>query len=364
MFLHSFKNTLKTLIRQRQLVFWALLFPLVLGLLFKLALGNIDEKGKYKAIPVSVSKTVMDQPYTAKFIKTMEADDYLIVSESTDTKLLENGDVRAHIESIDKVITNGNGIEETIVEYMMNSYLRNESTVKRLIAEKPQMDFAKVLEVDEFIDDQTNPNMNMVNTYFYTLIGMQAMYGYMWGMEVMYQYEANLSTNAKRISVSPLNKKIALISSLLVAWIINILVVFVNIAFCNYLLGIDFGGQTGPIFGLVSLGALTGVAFGAFIAVSNKKEQEFKAGLGISITMLLSFLAGMMVSQIKVIIQKNAPLINKLNPVALITDGFYSIYYYGSLDRYYTNILWLALITIALMALTFLFVRGKTYDSL
>jgi len=342
----------------------ALLFPLVLGLLFKLALGNIDEKAKFKTIPVSVSSTVMDDKYGSMFMKSLEDGDYFKISKSEDMSLMESGKVRAHIKSIDKVVTNGNGIEETIVEYMMNSYLQNESTVKRLIAEDPKTDFAKVFEVDEFIEDKTSPNMNMVNTYFYTLIGMQAMYGYMWGMEVMYQYEANLSTAAKRITISPLNKKLALLSSIIVAWLINMVVVLVNIAVSVYLFGVNFGNHIGAIIGLVSLAALTGVTFGTLIAVSNKKDVEFKTGLGISITMLFSFLAGMMVPQIKVLIQKNAPLINKLNPVALITDGFYSIYYYVTLDRYFTNIIYLSLMTLAFIILTFLYIRGKTYDSL
>ena len=38
------------------------------------------------------------------------------------------------------------------------------------------------------------------------------------------------------------------------------------------------------------------------------------------------------------IVDKNMPIINKLNPASMITDGFYSLYYYDTLDRYFFNI--------------------------
>ena len=46
------------------------------------------------------------------------------------------------------------------------------------------------------------------------------------------------------------------------------------------------------------------------------------------------FLAGMMGVTMKYVIDKNVPIINKLNPANMITDGFYSLYYYDTLDRY------------------------------
>ena len=41
----------------------------------------------------------------------------------------------------------------------------------------------------------------------------------------------------------------------------------------------------------------------------------------------------------KYIIDKNIPIINKLNPANMITDGLYSLYYYETLDRYIFNVM-------------------------
>ena len=42
----------------------------------------------------------------------------------------------------------------------------------------------------------------------------------------------------------------------------------------------------------------------------------------------------MMGVTLKYVIDKNVPIINLINPNNLITDGFYSLYYYDTLDRY------------------------------
>ena len=42
MFIHNFKYALKTLLKNKMLIFWTFAFPIVLGILFKLAFSNIE----------------------------------------------------------------------------------------------------------------------------------------------------------------------------------------------------------------------------------------------------------------------------------------------------------------------------------
>lgn len=366
MFLHAFKHTFKSLLRQRQLVFWALVFPIILSLLFKLALGNVDKAEQFEKVPIAVDQKLMEDDFFKMFLDQLVKEDYLEIVEGDGKTLLEEEKVVAHIVDKDQLKTKTTGIKQTFVEYLVNSYIQSESTIKNILSKNPMAakDIEKLLKIDDYIEDQSNPNMGMVNTYFYTLVGMQAMYGYIWGMEVLYQYEANLSTAAKRNLMAPIKKSVSLTASLLVAWIINCIVVLLTMAFCKFALGVNFGDRWGYIILLVINAALTGVAFGAFMAVSNKKDKEFKLGIGISLTMLLSFLAGMMMAQMKIIVQRNAPIINKINPVALITDAIYSLYYYEGIDRFMTNIYCLLGVTAVLLILVWFMVRGKKYESL
>ena len=79
--------------------------------------------------------------------------------------------------------------------------------------------------------------------------------------------------------------------------------------------------------------------------------------------MLFCFLSGMMESLVTYLIATKVPILSKINPVNLITDALYSLYYYDNLYRYIENILYLGLFTVVMIALSYIFVRRK-YDSI
>lgn len=365
MFLHSFKNTLKILLREKTMVFWSLVFPIVLGILFKLAFGGISDSNKFEAIDIAVSDTALSDENFKNFLDEMEKEDYFIVTKAKDKEILdENEKIKVYVESLGKIYTQKTGISETIVETILNDYLQKTEMINRVMMENPQTDLTKLLNIENHIKDSSRKNMDPVNTFFYTLLGMTTIYGYMWGLYVIYQYEANLSVNAKRNAVAPIKKSVSLTASLLVAWIINFLITLVFIFYLEKALGIDFGKEK-PLLVLLSLiSSLTGVSFGILLGVSNKKSIEFKNNLGISITMLMSFLAGMMIPSMKVTIEENMPLLGKINPVAVITDAIYSLYYYESTSRFFGNITLLILITAVFLLGSLFFMRGKEYESL
>ena len=58
MFLHIFVNRLKCLIRDRQLVFWTFLYPLVIATLFSLAFSNLSSADAFHSIPIAVVDNV------------------------------------------------------------------------------------------------------------------------------------------------------------------------------------------------------------------------------------------------------------------------------------------------------------------
>ena len=365
MFLRSFKNTFKLLLRQKAMLFWALLFPIVLGIFFKLAFGNITENSKFKTIDVAVNETLMQDDNFKNFMNEMEDEKYFKVVESKNEDILNtNEDVKAYIDSMDKIYTKKSGISETIVETIMNSYSQKVSMITKIMQKNPTADIGKILNVDDHIKDISRKNMDPVNVFFYTLLGMTTIYGYMWGLFVSFQYEANLSTNAKRNAVSPTKKSVMLSASVLVSWIINFAITVLFIAYLKYALGVGFGDRIGALIGLASISSLCGVTFGILIGVSNKASLDTKIGMGIAITMLMSFLAGMMVPEIKVIIAEKLPVINKINPVAVVTDAVYSLYYYDSMARFNKDIINLLIITVVFVVASLFFMRGKEYESL
>lgn len=403
MFIHSFKNTFKVLSRKRELFFWSLIFPIILGIFFKLAFSNITTSKTFEKIPVAVNEEILQDENFKDFIDSMEDENYFEVYKAKDKSILQDKNIVAYVEKEDEIFTKKSGIRETIVETILNTYIQKKALVQRVIVkniaaeifsdkkseiktqdggtffnyffenmkaiinsitENSKVDIEEILKFDDHIKDISAKNMDPVNVYFYTLVGMQVMYGYSWGLYVIYQYEANLSTKAKRNAIAPVNKRVSLFSSILVAWIFNTAISLVFIFFLKNFLGVNFGEKLLPIIGLTILASLTGVSFGSLIGVSNKSPLEIKIGIGIAITMLLCFLAGMMVMQMKVIIQKSFPILNKINPVAIITDAIYSLYYYNSMDRFFENIIRLSGVTLAIILGTLFFMRGKQYENL
>lgn len=365
MFFHEFKKTFRVFVRQKSLLFWALIFPLVLGVFFKLALGNIVNADEFEPIKVAVNEKLLDDQNFKNFTDNMIEEEILDIFPVDDDKDLDKEEIKAYIDKKDKVIVKKNGVFESILVSLLRYYNMRESMIKTILEKNPNLDFDTILEEKSYLNIKgPRKKLDPMMTFFFALIAYQLIYGYSWGLEIIHQYEANLSTVAKRNAISPVNKKVSLFASMWVGFILNFLISIVTMIIFNKILGVDFSENLAELLLITGLGALCGVSLGMLIGSSNKANIEIKSGIGLALSLLMSFLAGMMVSNVKVMIADNAPIINKLNPVALISDGIYSLYYYDSLDRFYNNIAWLLAVTLSFIVLTYIFTRGKQYDSI
>ena len=103
---------------------------------------------------------------------------------------------------------------------------------------------------------------------------------------------------------------------------------------------------------------------GLFVGSLGKLSEGIKVAVILAISMVCSFLAGLMNSNMKDLVEKHAPIINRINPAALISDSFYTLNNYDSMNRYARDILTLLLMTAILFIVSTLVTRRKTYASL
>ena len=89
-----------------------------------------------------------------------------------------------------------------------------------------------------------------------------------------------------------------------------------------------------------------------------------KAGIFIALTMLGCFLSGMMGVTMKYVVDTNLPFVNRINPAGLITDGFYALYYYETLDRYTMDMIALLLFSFVMIFISMFQLRRQRYDSI
>ncbi len=80
--------------------------------------------------------------------------------------------------------------------------------------------------------------------------------------------------------------------------------------------------------------------------------------------MFCSVLSGMMGITMKYVIDKNVPILNKINPANMITDGFYALYYYDTPERFFMNLISLILFSLVLFLISIVILRGEKYDSI
>ena len=96
MFWHNLKYEFRVTIRNKDFIMWLMLFPIVLGTLFKVAFGSIYEKNDlFSAIPVAVVKTAENPIYDGVLAALTEGDDAALsvtfVNDEEAKKLLFDG---------------------------------------------------------------------------------------------------------------------------------------------------------------------------------------------------------------------------------------------------------------------------------
>ena len=61
MFKHNLAYELKEVLRVKEFILWLMLFPIILGTLFKVAFGSIYSSELFDTIPVAVVKTTENE---------------------------------------------------------------------------------------------------------------------------------------------------------------------------------------------------------------------------------------------------------------------------------------------------------------
>ena len=393
MFIHNFKYAFKTLFKNRMLIFWTFAFPIILGTLFNMAFSNIENREKLDIINIAIINNENFENNEA-FKKSFEElsdennEDRLFntqyTTEEKAKELLDKGEIVGYMQlKEDKPILTfaTSGINETILKYVTEEIEQTSDIIKNLSETEIQKQIAsrnyninyeeiynEVIELAKEdnvkLKNISNSNLSYTMIEFYTLIAMTCLYGGMLSMVSINQTLANMSNKGKRIAVSPTKKGTIILSSLLASYIAQLIGVTILFVYTLFVLKVDYGDNTGLIILISMIGSFAGLTLGTFVGTLFKTNENAKTGILIAVTMLWCYLSGMMGITMKYVVDKNIPIINKINPASMITDGFYSLYYYDTLDRYWFNIISLLIFSLVLIAISFFSLRRQKYDSI
>lgn len=375
--LHLMKYDIKVKLHNFEMIFWPLIFPLILATFFYFAFGKIEE-ADFNTVPVAVvesSETEENQIFM-EFLDSMEADD----TELIQVKVLNKKDAMKALEektvagiyyagATPSLTVSSVGMEESILQSLLESYLNGKQTMDEIATNHPegiqraaeQMgDYQEMVKQVSLGGKTTNGN----SQFFYALIAMACLYGCFIGYGSALSLKANLTALAARRCVTPTHKLKIVLSEMLTAFGIHFINLVILIAYLRYVLKMEFKGEIPQMLLVSFIGCLIGVSIGIFVSSIRKIGDGAKIGILLGISMVCSFLSGLMSGSMKDIVERNCPIVNRINPAALISDAFYCINVYDDPVRYKNNLIILVVMSIVLIVGSYFAVRGERYDSI
>lgn len=377
MFIRDFLYTIKILMRAKVSLFWTLVFPILLATFMYMAFGNIYEQDEMFS---NIKVAVVTEDESANGLNYMldalsDGDDALLsvtrMSESDAKKLLADEEVEGIIYTDDvKLTVAESSVNASILETVLSEYKQYEHALMDIYKDgtEPKGDMsnlvAKLSEQRSYYTEKssTEGSQNVYNNYFYAIFAMSCLFASLSSIEMMSNLQANVSATGKRKNVSPQRKMTFVLAEFAALLLIHFVVEVISFIYMSCI-GVDFGGRVWEILLTLFVGCFIGLAIGVIVGAISKLAEGTKIGIVIGISMVMSILSDLCINGVKYEIQQHVPIINKLNPAALISDSFYALNVYSDHQVFTENIVIMTIEAVVLIAVGILMVRRNRYAS-
>lgn len=398
---------IKTIFRTKRMIFWGLAFPLILGTLFYFAFSSIYGQQASKAMKIAV---VGENPADHAFIQALEGLTYENGSKMVDLTFTDEAEAMKMLEadsgssslakspfgstlegkkdenreekSVTKVIgvirlegeevtlmIAENDMYQSILSGIVSAYRAKADFVADSMTrgeEALSLAIQAIGEDIEYVVDQgmAGENKDPYVAYFYNLIAMMCMLGSSTVLEMIVRLQPNASSTGLRIGASGVSKMKYEAGVFLATLTFQMGCMAVALIYVLGILGINFGGEVPMIILTSFLGVLLGNALGYFVAHIGRFTYKAKDTILSVITLGGGALSGLYAVQLKAVVEEKAPIINRINPMSVITDAFYSLNLFGVGERYYRAMFTMIGLSAGLFLLGALLSRRNSYESL
>ena len=177
--------------------------------------------------------------------------------------------------------------------------------------------------------------------------------------------QANMSSLGARTNASPVSRMTIQAAGFFAAYIVQTAIIFVGLTYMLFGIKINFGERETEYHDeranrYRSLGIALGFAIGNLGSFAIEKKESILVG----ITLTGCALSGLMYGDMKVIITEKAPIVNKINPAAVISDSYYCLNMFGAGSRYFMTLIYMLILSAVLIALGLFMGRRNHYDSI
>lgn len=374
--MHLIRYRIIQIVRQWSVMFWALAFPLILGTFFYISFGRGGMGEDMEEIPVAVVREGQGSVDTGAFMEFLEQMDGEIL------QVVQMGEKEAREALLgDEVVgifychrrpsltVAGLGISQSILKSLMDAYDKNEAMLTAVAQEHPE-NFPKAMAAIEQWQETTedvdvkgktlDPNI----TYFFALIAYACLSGAFLGVQSSLDSQADLSALGARRSVTPTHKLRLVLVDMVVLFFIHLINVLILTCYIQFVLGIDLGSDVASIVLVEWMGSMIGISIGILIGCIRGLGVGAKMGVCVLFTLFPGFLAGLMFGQMKDLVEHHCPLVNRINPAAVLSDAFYSISVYNDGERLIRSVGILSVMSVGMVLAAYLAVRRVRYDSI
>lgn len=375
MFANIYKHRLLCSVRSLDVLIWTWIFPFMLATLFHFAFANLDAAEAFQPIPAAVvgNSSYAESTAFRSVLEELSAegenqmlDLTVTASEQEADDLLRDGKITGYIIPGDPPVlaVRESGLNQSILQSFLDSYQQRYAAITDILSQRPDAAAALFQEAQAQYTQSGEQDRNASAPYFFALIGMVCLYACFQGLTTVVNMQANLSRLGARVSLAPVSKIKMIFYDSLSGLTVHYISCALVVLYICLLLKIDLLHDLPLILAVCLAGSLVGYALGTAVGAIGRMKENVKSGLLITVSLTMSFMAGVMVEGINYWIQKHIPILSWINPAARVADAFYRIYYYDTYGLYLLDLAILIAMAAALFLISAVLLRRRKYESI
>lgn len=391
---NTFKYTLLTLTKERNILIWALAFSLILATIFNFMFADLDNAFSFKPISVGIldDDAYQENDGFKEMIEELskEGDDQMLVPHYVSDReraqeLLKEGTIIGYYSMNDEgkpelSLTFSQGgettetVNQTILDNILNSYVHTSSAIEQTAELNPlALQDPSTLDKLSLQKSYTTEVSLLANTasstvrYFYALLGFAAIMAANVAMTAITRTQANLSALGARRAVGATSRTKTMISTLLACWLLAFVCLLLAYCYMRFILQVSFGDRDlACIFGLL-IASFMATGLGATIGAIPKVGGGVKGGILTGLSCFLALFAGLYGTSSQTLaddLTREMPFIQLINPSKQVTDLFYSLYFYDGYEQFFSVVVVLLIISVFLFIIAAVLMRRQRYAAI
>ena len=266
-------------------------------------------------------------------------------------------------------------VNRAILESVVTSYLQSEALIEELATHDPvalsdptTIENALGLSVSVREVSLTHAQPDSMVRFYYALLGMASIFAAQLAGESVWHLQPTSSAAGARRTVSSTSRMRLLIPTIGACWAVSTTFLAIAFGYICLTAHIDFSGREGLCIVGIAASSLLSCGIGALVgALPGRMGSDSRRGILTALTCLLSLFAGLYgepTMELADTIAQALPAATWLNPVCLIRDLFYTVYYYDTLVPFSLRLSACAGIAAVLLAVSAACMRRSAHEHL